>query len=299
VQKNGTHVVGYDASPLHMNIKNGIISYSMYLYKTFIPLKLAVLYPFPKYISMVNVTASAIFLGIVTAAVLLLKKNRKYLVVGWFWYLISLLPVIGVIVRVGNQSMADRYTYLPLIGIFIILVWGISEAGFIDKLGFRSRTYLVIAAFVPLTFLTWIQTGYWRTTFSLFSHTVKATENNWYGLGVLSDHYGTIGDTGKQYDYLSKALSINPTFVPGLHSMGILLTNRGQQDQALKTFQDILAIDPDNPSAHFQIGRLFAAKGDMGGALIKYNLLKGKNPELSQQLLNEILIKNSRAEPVH
>ena len=264
----------------------------LYIYKTFIPIKLAVIYPFQAEISFLKVLSAAFFLIAVTAVVIKYRKDRPYLIVGWFWYLIALIPVIGII-RVGKQSLADRYTYLPHIGFFILLVWGISELPFTKRISIKIKTAITIFIFSALSIVTWNQVGYWKTSMLLFNHTVDVTENNWIALGVLGYDYITANELDKALLLLNKSLALNPKNVMALHNMGVLQNKFGNREHALQHFQRVIAIEPDYKMAHYQIGLQLLFKQDTVGALQAYNILNDLDPNLARQLLGSIRIQNN------
>lgn len=284
-------IVNYETSPLTLNIKNAAVSYVDYLHKTFIPLKLAVLYPFPAHISILKVALATLFLGFCTFMAIRLTKDKKHVIVGWLWFLISLLPVIGII-RVGTQAMADRYTYIPLVGIFILLVWEISDSTFVKKISINVRTTIVAFIFSVLAVLTWTQTGHWRSTFSLFSHAVNVTENNWVALGVLSEYYASRNDNKMEYETLSKSLAIFPQNASAQLRMGMLQFRMGDREQAIAAYKKAVEIDPLQSLAHYQLGLQLSSKGDTARAFKQYTILKDLDPDFARQLLSHIQIQN-------
>src|SRR5262249_15462006 len=144
-----------------------------YIGKLIVPAKLAIMYPYRQTLSPVTIIACAILLIAITIAALLLRKRAPYFIVGWLWFVGTLVPVIGI-VQVGGQAMADRYTYIPSIGLTIAIVWLLADL-------VRNRVALIAVASIAIaTFaiLTFIQTGYWRDTITLFTHAVDVTPGN-------------------------------------------------------------------------------------------------------------------------
>lgn len=291
VQKHKA-VVSYAESSLLTNVKNAAVSYVMYIYKTFVPTKLAVIYPFQADISTLKVLTAGLLIVAVSLWVIVKKKEKPYLLVGWCWYIIALLPVIGII-RVGKQSMADRYAYIPHIGFFILLVWWASESSFINKIGSKVKIIAVVCLLLVLTTLTWRQTGRWKTSLELFTHTVDVTENNWVALGVLGFDYITSNDLDKALLVLNKSLSLNPKNTMALFNMGVLQNKLGNRGVALEHFRRVVAIEPDYRMAHYQIGLQLLYGGDTVGALAEYNILLDLDPDLARQLMSSILIRNN------
>lgn len=291
VQKHKA-VVSFVESSLLTNFKNAAVSYIVYIYNTFVPIKLAVIYPFRSDIGLVTALAAAALLVAVSAAVILLRKERPYLVVGWFWYLISLLPVIGII-RVGKQSLADRYTYLPLIGFFVLFVWAVSEFRFVEKISVKTRTAVLVVALSLLSIVTWHQVGYWKNSKTLFTHTVDVTDDNWIALGVLGYDYITANELDKALVVLNKSLALNPENTMALYNMGILQNKLGNRSYALQQFQKVVAIEPDYRLAHYQIGLQLLYNGDTVGALQQHSILEDIDADLARQLMSSIVIKSN------
>lgn len=281
-------VVSFTESPLSTNLKNAVISYVMYIYKTCVPLNLSVIYPFQDEIK----TSKAIFAALIIATVSFLvvrwRKEKPYLMVGWFWYLIALLPVIGII-RIGKQSMADRYTYLPHIGIFILLVWGVSEYAPIVKLHNNIKIFITTIIVGLLSVLTWNQVSYWKSSISLFSRAVEVTENNWVALGILGYDYIMWGERDKGLVLLNKSLDIYPKNVMALYNMGMLQGESGNHDIAGAYFKKVLALEPNYRNAHYQLGLELLYSGDTVGALKEHKILQALSPELAQYLMDKIM----------
>jgi protein O-mannosyl-transferase len=233
--------------PLTLRVTNAIVSYAAYLWKALWPAHLAVLYPYPsKGLPVWQVLLSALLLAVVSAWVWRERSRRAYLITGWCWFLGMLVPVIGLI-QVGDQSMADRYAYLPLIGIFVMVVWGLSDlvrnAG-----GGRRRSAAVVAALalVLLSVVAWRQARLWRTNLELWSHAAAVTENN----GEAEDVIGSLFlvdamNAGVHYSdearvHFEKALQINPKDSAALSNIGGDLQARGKPQEALEKFRSAL-----------------------------------------------------------
>lgn len=290
VQKHRA-VVNFVESPLQVNLKNAIVSYAMYLYKTFIPTRLAVMYPFNPDISLALLLISVALLVVVSGVIWKFHKECPYLLVGWVWYGVSLVPVIGII-RVGKQAMADRYTYIPHIGLFVLLVWGIAELRCVATMGHKIKMVLVAGIVVILGGITWKQVSYWRTSITLFTHTLEVTDNNWMAMGVLGFNYVTANELDKALYYFNKALALNPNDVMSLYNMGILQNKLGNWQNAREQFQKVIAIDPEYGQAYYQLGMQMLFSGDTAGALHQHEMLREVSSELAAQLMSQILIKN-------
>jgi len=202
-----------------MRIENAVVSYVNYLGKTVWPHDLAVFYPLPSFIPLWQAIGSLVVLLLVTAAAIGARRRYPYLMVGWFWYLITLLPVIGL-VQVGGQSMADRYSYLPLIGIFIMVAWWVPDLAAGMKYRANIIVVLACAAILMSAELTWIQLAYWQDSISLFRHTIQVTSGNSkinYNLGVVYDQKGRTAEAMQCYN---ESLRINPDDYKSINNIG-------------------------------------------------------------------------------
>ena len=229
---------------------NAVTGYSVYMLKTVWPAKLALLYPHQgAAVPVWHTAGAALLVSAITYGCVRAARARPYLAVGWFWYLITLLPVIGF-VQVGTQALADRYTYIPLIGLFVMASWGIAEAAGDNppRAPSDSRVgVLAISAIGILTVLsalTWVQTGYWRDEVTLFEHAVDVTENNYTMHGNLGVVYMGRGDYDKAISHLAKAVRIRPDLADLRYSYGAALYASGQVDEAMVQFTASLKIDP-------------------------------------------------------
>lgn len=283
-------VVSFTVSPLISNIGNAAVSYVHYIYKTFIPTRLSIMYPFPVATDNYRIVGAICVLTAVSVMVWLRRKRQPYLLVGWCWYLIALLPVSGVI-QVGKQAMADRYTYIPLAGFFVMIVWGISELKVVQKRSLQSKVCVVLCIVSVLFIVTRQRVACWRDSISLFSQAVTVTENNWFALGVLGYDYLSRNELQTAYVMLNRSLAINPENVMALYNMGVLYSKQGDYERALHCFFKCLYFEPDHGMAHYQIGLRLAARGDVAGALREYTVIKGDeglDPEISHHLLRVI-----------
>ena len=239
--------------PLSDRIANAIVSYVAYLGKTFWPVDLAVLYPYDSSFALWQIFVAILFLLGMSAAVIYFVKKAPFLFVGWFWYLGTLVPVIGI-VQVGIQSMADRYTYMPSIGIAIMLVWGFSYLLPKEKLSKMISIPAVFILLAGLTFLTWQQCCYWKNGSTLFSHALEVTQNNYLAhtnLGVALADGAKIDEAIIHY---REAIKINPDACDAYYNLGLALRDKGKMEDALREFRETVRIRPSYADAHNNIG---------------------------------------------
>jgi tetratricopeptide (TPR) repeat protein len=281
VQQNAGAMIRGENYSLSTRISNAFVSYVGYIIKMVYPSRLAVLYPHPAdNLPEWQPIISFLIIVVVSVGIIYTARRRQYLAVGWFWYLGTLVPVIGFI-QVGSQAMADRYTYLPSIGIFIIAAWGAAELA--TKWRFKSLA-LGAAAGIALTSLsicTLIQLRYWRNTTTLYEHTLEVTKNNY----VIHNNYGCFLDENGQLDKAiqnyNEALRIKPDYVAALINLGVALKKKGEIAEATEKWEKVLELNPHNPSAHSNLGLAMAQQGKYDEAIKHFNdALKAKPDSL-------------------
>lgn len=268
-QKSEGAVKPLYALALKYRVANALVSYTDYILKTIWPHKLAVFYPHPG-----NTLPSWQIVGatllIVAACYWAIRATKKYpyIPVGLFWYLGTLVPVIGL-VQVGDQAMADRYTYIPLTGIFIIVSWGVSD---IFKKWHYRRFFLVVFAAILLagfTSKTFLQLKYWKNGITLFEHAVSVTENNYQAHNNLGTAYGST-DLDKAVFHYKAALKIKPEFAMALYNLGTIYMKKGRVDEAVHHYLKAIEIKPDYFDALNNIGIVFLNKGDYNKAVLYF-----------------------------
>ncbi|HEY4743051.1 MAG TPA: tetratricopeptide repeat protein [Desulfuromonadaceae bacterium] len=252
--------------PLRLRMENALVAYIRYIIKTIWPLDLAVFYPFPPSLPLWQVITSLAALLSISVAALRVARQRPYVPVGWFWFLITLVPVIGL-TQVGNQSMADRFSYIPGTGLFMIVAWGFSDM----TKGLRRRerilTVLASAVIVASAALTWRQIGYWRDSVTLYRHSLQVTSGNNLIYGNLGAALVENGEMDAAIQAMREAIRINPLFVDGHHNLGIALAEKGELDAAIREYQVALGISPNDARLHYNLGIALAGKGDLASAI--------------------------------
>ncbi|MGA2678311.1 MAG: tetratricopeptide repeat protein [Sedimentisphaerales bacterium] len=263
--------------PGNDHISNAFVSYRDYIFKMFLPVGLAVFYPHSiESLAGWKVAVSLAVLVVITIVVILLRR-RRYLLVGWLWYLGTLVPVVGF-VQVGSQAMADRYTYIPLTGIFIMLVW---LAG--DILSqWRHRQIIIGVAGAGvlgvLGVITFVQVGYWRDTITLFTHTAAVTANNAVAHNALGVYYSGKGDYGNAIREFEQVLKINANNVAARNVLGVCYANKGDYESAIREFETVLRIDANNITAIYNIAKRKAINGETDEAIKGYNRVLAITP---------------------
>jgi tetratricopeptide (TPR) repeat protein len=277
-QKTGGAVVRFGAITLGTRIENALISYCEYIVKMFKPIGLAVFYPHPvKGLAVGEIAASLAFLAAVTTAVVLLRK-RRYLLVGWLWYMGTLVPVIGI-VQVGGQAMADRYTYIPLTGIFIMLVWLFSDLT--AQLQYR-RIFAGLAGSVVLGVLgvmTFVQVSYWRDTMTLFQHAAAVTKDNFVAHSILGVRFAEKGDFKAAMHAFDIILKATPKDADTLYNVAKSLDVQGRTDEAIEYYKRVLSIVPDDPDAYNGLAVIQARQKNFERAIELYKEGLSKKPD--------------------
>jgi tetratricopeptide (TPR) repeat protein len=243
--------------PLNTRLANAPVSFITYLEKTFWPHNLAAFYPFPTQIPVWQVVTASLLIILISAAVIAAMKRLPYLFAGWLWYSITILPVTGI-VPVGNFAMADRYHYLPSIGIAVMLAWGIPYL--IKSENFRKKILLPagVILFAALSFLSWRQCGYWQNSIELFSHALRVTQNN----HLAHNNIGiAISDKGKLKEaiyHYNKAISIKQDYAPPYIGRGVVYARLGQYQRAIEDFNQATRLNHDDFLPYYNRGFIFA-----------------------------------------
>ena len=254
-QSHGGAVRTFAAAPIAFRLSNALVSYAKYLLLTFWPNNLAVYYPLaPTGIPAWQIIGAALLLIAITALCFFQRRIRPYLIMGWLWFLGTLVPVIGL-VQVGGQTMADRYFYIPSIGLFIALVFGLADI--VRSCRVAPSLSVGIAGGVLLIFaiLTNLQIRRWRNSFTLFEHTLAVTAPNLHIEHNLGLALGGSGRYDEAAAHFEKALQIDPNFYDALVGMGVTRDFQGRLPEAIAYFQAAIHSQPDAATAHLQLGR--------------------------------------------
>jgi len=267
--------------PFLWRAENAVLSYAIYIWKTVWPARLAVFYPHPNdTLPTWQVALAAIFLLAVSCAVVVWRQNRPYLFTGWLWYLVMLVPVIGI-VQVGEQGYADRYTYLPSIGLFLIAVWGIGDMAGIGYTRLRRRVITASTIFVlaALACGAFAQASYWRNSETLWEHALAVTVDNdvaHNNLGYLSVDRVQLDKAMWHFESASKIRSkkLDPHYNLGTAfvemNIGDALARKGQPDEAMAHFEKAIKLQPDYAGAYYNRGNVLYAKGRIDEAIADF-----------------------------
>src|SRR5882724_10189547 len=252
-QSHGGGVRTFTEFPIALRLSNALVSYAKYLLLGFWPNDLAVYYPFPKAGRAAwQITGAASLLIGVTAFCLSQRKIRPYLIVGWLWFLGTLVPVIGL-VQVGAQTMADRYFYIPSIGLFIALVSGLADIAETRRVAPWLSAAVASGILLALATLTNAQIHRWSDSFALFQHALAVTPPNY----TIETSLGLAFGKSNRYDdaaaHFQKALKVRPDFYDALFNMGVIRFYQGRLSEAVEYYQAAIHSQPGAPQAHIQL----------------------------------------------
>jgi tetratricopeptide (TPR) repeat protein len=267
--KSGGAIAKFNMFSFGYRIGNALVAYCDYILKMFRPVGLAVLYPHPwAQQAGWKIAASVALLLAITAAVILLRR-RRYLLAGWLWYLGTLVPVIGL-VQVGEQAMADRFTYIPLTGVSIMLVWAVADivAGWRYKAVFAGVVGSVLIAVLGV--LTFRQVGHWRDTITLFTHAAAVTTDNYVAHSSLGVSYAEKGDIETAMREFEIALKMKPKDTGTLYNVAKGLALQGRTGEAIECYNSVLALAPGDAGAYYAIALIEADRGEVERAISLY-----------------------------
>jgi tetratricopeptide (TPR) repeat protein len=277
-QKHGGSVTTVEGLPLGARIGNALISYCRYLGKLFCPTDLAVFYPHPGYWPMTMVLLAGGLIALISALVFLQRRRCPFLLMGWLWFLGTLLPVIGL-VQVGEQAMADRYAYIPSLGLLIMVVWGAYE---LTRRWHQHVIGLAVAGSIAITISAMVtrqQLGYWQESETLFRHAFNVTKNNFLAhsnLGLALFNQGRIDDAIIQ---CQEAIRLNPRDADAHNNLGIALRTQGRFDEAINQCQEAVRLMPNNADFQNNLGAAWEAKGRLDEAISCYREALRLNPD--------------------
>ena len=303
-QNKGGSVASMEYFPFSSRFDNAIISYVSYLGKIFSPVNLAVFYPYEHSLPIWQILVSCFTLIGITIVVIIAFKKLPFLFVGWFWYLGTFIPVIGL-VQVGEQAMADRYTYLPSIGIAIMMVWSVPLLFPREEMRKKILFPAGIAYLTILAILTWQQCGYWKNNIILFSNALQVTKNNYLAHNNLASSLLEKGKIEEAIHHYNESICVMPAHI--LNSKGYFIYNNrgnayaalGQHQQAIEDYNKAILLKPDFADAYHNRGNVYNNIGRHQQAIedyIEFIRLKPDNEE-ARRLLKLVLEMKQQRKP--
>jgi len=261
-----------------LRIGNALVSYIKYMGKMIWPAHLAIFYPYPDSVPIWQITGALIFLVAVSIFVLFILKQHAYLAVGWFWFIGTLIPVSGLVQAGLWPGMADRWAYVPLIGLFIMIAWGGKEIvnRWRPK---RIRVAIALGAvLMALIIVARIQTGHWANSITVFDHAIKATGGSWVAHNNLGKALTDSGRSTEAFQHYSAALRHNPNSAHIHVNFGSALLAQGKIDEAVDHFDHALKLDPDFTEAYNNLGLAHVRRGHIEDAVYLFRIALQKNP---------------------
>ncbi|MFZ1036615.1 MAG: tetratricopeptide repeat protein [Smithella sp.] len=271
--------------PLSSRLANAPVSFMTYLEKTFVPNHMAVFYPFSFQLPAWQVWGSVFLILFISVVVIISMRRLPYLFTGWFWYAITLLPVIGII-PVGGFSMADRYTYLPLIGITVILAWGIPSLIKSEDMRKKILFPAAMAFLAILTFLTWQQCGYWKNSIDLFNHTLQVTKDNYVAHNNLALALLAQGRTQEAIDHYNEAIHLRSDDINIYSNRGNAYAKLGQRQRAIEDYNEAISLKPDYATAYINRGNVYNELGQYKMAIEDFNKAVRLRPDYADTAYN-------------
>ena len=270
VQNSAGALSSLDTVPFKLRMANAVVSYLAYISKMVWPFDLAVFYPHPgNGLPLWKGWAAGVFLVAVSAMIVRFTSRYQYLLVGWLWYLGTLVPVIGL-VQVGEQSMADRYTYVPLIGLFIMVVWGVADM----VQGWRRGLFVLKASATMLLLIiivfSWLQASHWQNSIKLFGHALNVTSSNYLAHYSLGNALAQKGNLAEAINHYNQALRIRPYYAEAHNNLGNALALGGSLGEAIVHYRVALRIQPAYAEAHRNLGVALDRQGQHLKAIQHY-----------------------------
>ena len=283
VQKGGGALKAMEDNSLSARIANAMVSYVTYLGKTFWPSGLSVFYPHPSNTLPVwKAYVCVALLMVITLVAVRWIRRTPYLAFGWFWFLGTLVPVIQI-VQTGAHAMADRYTYIPIIGLFIMVAWGLPDL--LARWNHREKAPVIFAGLlIPLMVVTWNQVGHWKDSITLFKHAISVTDNKYSdlalthnNLGIAQEEKGRLSEAIAQY---RTAMKIKPDFALPHNNLGNILFASQKTEEAITYYKSALQLSPDYAMAHSNLGIALEEKGEFEEAIAHYREAVRLEPNL-------------------
>jgi protein O-mannosyl-transferase len=284
-QHSATALNPLDLKPLPLRIANAIVSYATYLYKSFWPVGLSAVYPYADSFPLWKLGATSIVLGGFSCFAWQSRHRFPYVLTGWLWFIGTLVPVIGI-VQAGAVAMADRFTYIPSIGFFIIVAWGVKDFLSIHPSYKGSLVFACTSAVIVLSTLCYIQVQYWKNSITLFQHALSVQENNSLAHGCLGAAYIQQGNPEQAEKQLTRALEINPYYPEALNDLGTILIDKDMFREAIARFSTALTLNPNYAEAYNNLALALTHVNRFPEAIEHYRIAVSINPMFPKALNN-------------
>ena len=275
-------IASTDLTPITLRIANALVSYLVYIGKLIWPQNLAVFYPYPRQIPIALSAGAGLTLLSISFLMIWALRKKPYLGVGWLWYIGTLLPNIGLIQAGLWPAMADRWAYVPFIGIFIIIAWSVAELGMRWRLKKSHVAIATVAVLLILTARTWSQVQYWANNFTLYEHAIDVTENNQVAHNNLGAALYLKGRVNEATVHFIEALRIVPDYNEALINLRVSLGVNDSIDQAIERLEKLSKIFRENSGLYYNLGVLYMQKGELNKSIEKYQRALSYHPKFAQ-----------------
>ncbi len=266
--------------PFISRLANAPVAFVTYLEKTFWPHDMSVFYPFSEQIPLWQVLGASLLILVITTFVIIMIKRLPYLFAGWMWFSITIAPVIGIIQvsTAAPYAMADRYYYLPSIGLAVMLAWGIPAL--IQSEAIRKKVLFPagIIFLALLSFISWNQCGYWKDNIELWNHTLKVTDYNWFAHYNRGVAYRDLGNYEQEIEDYDRAIEIRPGYAKAYINRGNAYVNLGNDKQAIEDYNEAIRLKVDSEKTYYDRGTLYGKHGQYQLAIEDFNKAIGMNP---------------------
>jgi tetratricopeptide (TPR) repeat protein len=292
VQQKGGAVASVDKLSLASRLCNTPVAYVVYIAKTFLPTGLIAYYPHPRTLPSWQVAGAVLLLVAVSAVILLV--NRPYLIFGWLWYIVTLLPVIGL-VQVGSQARADRYMYIPMIGLLIMLAWATRDLT--ARWRFRKIILVPLVCFCLLALMVCVRlnVGYWHDSFTLFSHALEIEPDNHIAHLNLGNTLLTQENTKEAIEHYQEAIRLDGNFTMAHFNLGIAFFQNNQFDKAVEQYNTVLRLNKNYSRVHFYLANALVKTGKPDEAIEHYNIALQNKPDDIEVLNNLALALSDKS----
>jgi tetratricopeptide (TPR) repeat protein len=295
IQQHGGAVVGLERAPLSLRLTNAAAAYLAYIGKMLWPVRLAALYPLGSSAPVLEASLGVLLLIAATLLAIRAGRRRGYLLTGWLWYVGTLIPVIGL-VQVGRQSMADRYTYVPLIGLFLIIAWGAPELAARWQYGRLALPALAACALLACAAVARAQVRYWSDTTALWQHALEVTADNYIAHDNLGIFFMKQGRADEAMPHFAEAVRIKPGLAQPHYNLGAVLLQGGKPDAAAQYFREALRIQPDFVEAQNGLGMILMGQGKLDEAAQYFGDALRTKPDLPkvQNNMGMVLVEQGK-----
>jgi protein O-mannosyl-transferase len=284
------------ALPLPLRLENALMVYSRYLSKIFWPVDLALIYPYPHRWPAILLLAAAVMLAAWSALFLWRARQNPYCFTGWFWFLGTLVPTIGL-VQVGVQSMADRYLYLPSIGLFLAIAWGLYDFGQWRPQARKIIAPAALAALAGCLVVTRTQLSYWQNSLTIFTHTVNVTADNYAACNFLGNVLEKAGRKDKALQLYAESVRVQPDFPLGQFNLGMLLLQSGRPAEASNHLAIAAQLMPRHPEVQYDLGLFLRQYGSPADAIARFRAALEAKPDFPEALNDLAWLLATAADP--